>query len=465
MIRSHPPERRDEIVENQDAHRRDHDRRGGRRAHARGGRGAGIAAIGGDQPDEDAEDERLQQAADDVVAEADRRVEARHVGPAVEAHERHADDVPAEQAGDDEERGEERHRQDHRQRFGCDHEVDGIDRHHAQAVELLGRDHGADLGRGRRAGPPRREERGQDRAELADQAQADDRAERPLGAEADQRVVALQAEDRPDRRAADADDDQREDADVEERADEQADACRGSDHGADDLGGEDGHPAEVRDETRDVPAEVFDETHHQALRAAAPARGVPVSSMPSHSSLRKAATRRSGLRCSSPGVPATAPSGRRTRRCSAKRRAEATWCETTIMVMWSWRLIRTRSSSMRFTDTGSRPETGSSQSRITGSSMMARASAARLIMPPESCPGSRSPTSLASPTAARPRWTSSTISASGSLVCSRSGKARLSKTVIESRIGPPWNSIPSFFRTGYIAASESRVMSSPATRM
>ncbi len=56
--------------------------------------------------------------------------------------------------------------------------------------------------------------------ELADQAEADHRAERIGGAEARQRVVALQAEHGADRRAAQADDDQREHAELEELVDE-----------------------------------------------------------------------------------------------------------------------------------------------------------------------------------------------------------------------------------------------------
>ena len=90
------------------------------------------------------------------------------------------------------------------------------------AVELLGGDHRADLGRGRRAGAAGGEQRRQHRPELADEAQADDRAERLLGAEAHQRVVALQAEHHADGQAADADDHQREHAELEQLVDEQA---------------------------------------------------------------------------------------------------------------------------------------------------------------------------------------------------------------------------------------------------
>src|SRR5881392_423999 len=43
------------------------------------------------------------------------------------------------------------------------------------------------------------------------------------------------------------------------------------------------------------------------------------------------------------------------------RMVEAMWCDTMIMVPWSWRFTCTRSVSMSFTDTGSRPEKGSAE--------------------------------------------------------------------------------------------------------
>src|SRR3954464_12072525 len=47
-------------------------------------------------------------------------------------------------------------------------------------------------------------------------------------------------------------------------------------------------------------------------------------------------------------------------------------------------------------------------------------------------------------------------------VCSRSGKARLSNTVIESSRAPPWNIMPRFLRTSYICRSDRPVISVPA---
>ena len=74
------------------------------------------------------------------------------------------------------------------------------------------------------------------------------------------------------------------------------------------------------------------------------------------------------------------------------RTVDAMWCETTIMVMPRRRLMPASKASMRLTEIGSRPENGSSQSRISGRRIMARASAARRSMPPESWPGRRSST-------------------------------------------------------------------------
>ncbi len=75
--------------------------------------------------------------------------------------------------------------------------------------------------------------------------------------------------------------------------------------------------------------------------------------------------------------------------------------------------------------TGSRPESGSSKSTISGSSTRARARPARLRMPPEISPGSLS-SAPSRPTRSIFSMTTSRISDSDFLVCSRSGKATLS---------------------------------------
>ena len=97
--------------------------------------------------------------------------------------------------------------------------------------------------------------------------------------------------------------------------------------------------------------------------------------------------------------------------------------------------------------TGSSPDVGSSNSTASGSSASERASATRLRMPPErsdgifsSMPESRTVSSFSATLAA--------IASSSRSVCSRSGKAMFSNTVIESNSAPDWNSIATRSRTG-----------------
>src|SRR5437867_2550026 len=96
---------------------------------------------------------------------------------------------------------------------------------------------------------------------------------------------------------------------------------------------------------------------------------------------------------------------------------------------------------MVLTRIGSRPVVGSSKKTISGSVTSARAMATRLRMPPEISAGFLSPIST------RPTWTSFSstrwaMSPSARLVFSRRGKATLSKTDIESKSAPPWNTTP-----------------------
>ena len=169
--------------------------------------------------------------------------------------------------------------------FGVTTKCDRVDRHHAQAVELLGGDHGADLRRRGRAGAAGGEQRRQHRAELADEAQADDRAERLRGAEADQRVVALQAEHHADGGAAHADDDERQHAELEELVDEAA--ARGA--------AAQQRAQRCRPVKRGEPAELLDEA--QAAPSRGPEPASTIAAMPRQ--LRRAAPRRGRRRAAS----------------------------------------------------------------------------------------------------------------------------------------------------------------------
>ncbi|CAM5712837.1 hypothetical protein SGLAM104S_00219 [Streptomyces glaucescens] len=95
--------------------------------------------------------------------------------------------------------------------------------------------------------------------------------------------------------------------------------------------------------------------------------------------------------------------------------------------------------------TGSRPESGSSQRMICGSSTSARASPARLRIPPLISPGSL-PSAPSSPTISIRSMTMRRISDSFLRVCSRSGNAMLSNSDMDPKRAPSWNMSPNSFR-------------------
>ena len=109
---------------------------------------------------------------------------------------------------------------------------------------------------------------------------------------------------------------------------------------------------------------------------------------------------------------------------ATSKTALVSWLITTAVEperRWTSR-ISSQSSAVR---TGSRPESGSSKSRIRGRSTRARAKPARLRMPPDSSFGILV-SAPDSPTSARRAMTISRISRSDFRVCWRSGNATLS---------------------------------------
>ena len=90
---------------------------------------------------------------------------------------------------------------------------------------------------------------------------------------------------------------------------------------------------------------------------------------------------------------------------------------------------------------GSRPANGSSYMMSSGSSAIARASATRRAMPPETSE-MRSGAAPRRPTALSFISTMSRIIVSGRSVCSRSGKATFSNTDRSVNSAPNWNSMP-----------------------
>src|SRR5690606_2850161 len=97
-----PPERRDEVVEDQRGDRGDHHRRGRGRRHPRRGRARREAPVGRDEPHQHPEHRPLDDAAEHVLPERDRLLERRQVGPGVAAQHHHPDDPAAEAAEHDE---------------------------------------------------------------------------------------------------------------------------------------------------------------------------------------------------------------------------------------------------------------------------------------------------------------------------------------------------------------------------
>lgn len=82
---------------------------------------------------------------------------------------------------------------------------------------------------------------------------------------------------------------------------------------------------------------------------------------------------------------------------------------------------------------------------ICGSSTSARASPARLRMPPLISPGSL-PSAPSRPTTSIRSMTMRRISDSFFRVCSRSGKAMLSNNDMEPNRAPSWNMSPNILR-------------------
>ena len=126
---------------------------------------------------------------------------------------------------------------------------------------------------------------------------------------------------------------------------------------------------------------------------------------------------------------------------SAMRKVSSRSCDTTMLVVPSASFRRRMSCAAVPSEIGSSPANGSSYMISSGSSAMARASATRRAMPPDTSAGIRS-RAPRRPTALSFISTMSRINASGSRVCSRNGKATLSNTLRSVNSAPNWNSMP-----------------------
>ncbi len=114
---------------------------------------------------------------------------------------------------------------------------------------------------------------------------------------------------------------------------------------------------------------------------------------------------------------------------------------------------------------GSRPEVGSSRKTNSGSSASARASATRLIMPPESSDGKRSATSGFRPTMPSLATMISSSSRCETLRYSRTGNCMFCRTVSEENSAPCWNRMPQRRSTPRRALASTASRSIPNTSM
>jgi len=121
------------------------------------------------------------------------------------------------------------------------------------------------------------------------------------------------------------------------------------------------------------------------------------------------------------------------------------------------------SSSKSPAEMGSRPEVGSSRKTISGSSAKARASATRLVMPPESSAGNLFASSRERPTISSLASAISSISLGDRSRFSRIGNCTFSRTVSEENSAPCWNRMPQRRSSARRSASFAFSRSTPST--
>ena len=218
--------------------------------------------------------------------------------------------------------------------------------------------------------------------ELAHQRQTDHARRGFVGAEAHERVVALQAEHHADREPADADDHERQHAELVDLVDEAAQAPgRRRRRRARPRAPKQRDAAELGRRCAVAPSRARRIAADHQLASAAPARRPP--------SRQEARTRGSAL----VAQLARARPRRRRRRAGARPGRPCAWSSRCGARSGSWSMPRVAvharraapRSRARRADRG--PENGSSHSRTAGLRIIARASATRFTMPPESSPG------------------------------------------------------------------------------
>ena len=165
--------------------------------------------------------------------------------------------------------------------------------------------------------------------------------------------------------------------------------------------------------------------------------------------------------CGGPSAVMVLVVSSRNRARSATAKTLAISCVTITTVVPRWCLRLSTSSSSRAAFTGSSPAPGSSRNSRVGSSASARASAARLRMPPDSAAGARSK-APSSPTRASLNRARRSRSAASSVVNSSNGSIRLRPRLIELQSAPAWNITPKRRRRAACSAALPACRSSPS---
>src|SRR6185437_2324851 len=343
-----------------------------------------------------------------------------------------------------------------------------VDGHHFHGRDLVGGAHQADLGGDRGTGAPGKQQRRHHRAEFAIHRQRHHHAGRRGATEDRQYVVELQHQHHADEQAADHDDGEAHRAHKPELADglaQIAPAARDA--------------RQQGQQEQATGADLGQRAHHHAAgsgalptHGAAPAKPSSVAKFragywngtgPSASPPKNCRVHGESWCASSSGAPCATslPLAIRYTR-SATCRIAASSCATRIEVIPSVLLSVLIRRSTWFSAIGSRPTNGSSYRISIGSNTIARASATRRAMPPESslginCAAPRRPTacSLVS--------TMLRSNSSGSFACWRSGNATFSNTLKSVSSAEFWNRKPMRSRKSNNARRESFGTSSPST--
>src|SRR5579883_577999 len=208
------------VVEQQREHGRGDDGPGRREPDPLSRRLRLIALVDGDEADDGSEDDALDDPFGHVT-HCNGALRLRPEGPAVDAEKSYADELRAVQADDVEDRDEQRHGDEAAEEAWSGDIAQRVDRHHLHRGELIRGLHEANLGSQRRAGAAGEEERSQHGAELLQQRQRGDLAERCFRPEALQNILPQEPQHHSGEQTRQHDDDERAGAGIEDLRDDE----------------------------------------------------------------------------------------------------------------------------------------------------------------------------------------------------------------------------------------------------